>query len=189
MSRGKRPDRAIGDAVEKALAGGFVVYAVAAPVDLAFDFVAEREGTASRVRVRRLKYAGYQIENILQVCRQQIRELRESMHLRALAMELWVRGPGRAYHRYRVLPDTVEELGNPAVPVVTEPAKAEEIIETPEPEKKNPDTGGVRWVPYVQVSPLRIERIKKIMKRIWEEKQQRMAAPAEDAGSTGTAKT
>mgnify|MGYP007068363373 CR=1 FL=1 len=78
---------------------------------LPFDFVVDRDGTSRVVRVRRLKQAGFRIENILRACRQELKELRERSQMKELIPELWVRGPARAFHRYRVLPETVEEIG------------------------------------------------------------------------------
>ncbi|MGA2121773.1 MAG: hypothetical protein ABSG49_06975 [Methanoregula sp.] len=114
MSRGKRPVVAIGEAKRSAVAAGFMLIELVTAAVLPFDFVVHRDGTSSVVRVRRLKQAGFRIENILRACAQELKELRESTLLDGLIRELWVRGPARAFHRYRVLPETVEEIGIPA---------------------------------------------------------------------------
>ena len=110
MSRGKRPVVAIGEAKRAAVAAGFILIELKTVTEIPFDFVVRRDGVTSIVRVRRLKQAGFRIENILRACAQQIRELRERSLMKELIPELWVRGPARAFHRYRVLPETVEEI-------------------------------------------------------------------------------
>jgi hypothetical protein len=111
MNRGKRPVVAIGEAKRSAVAAGFMLIELVTVAVLPFDFVVDRDGVTSIVRVRRLKQAGFRIENILRACAQQIRELRERTLMKGEIPELWVRGPARVFHRYRVLPDTVEEIG------------------------------------------------------------------------------
>jgi hypothetical protein len=167
MSRGKRPVVAIGNAKRKAAECGFLVMDLVSPVQLPFDFIAERDGSASRVRVRRLKQAGFRAEQILRSCRQPIREMRESEILKELAMELWVRGPGRGFHRYRVLPDTVEELQVLSKTMVDVSAPDADVPETDIPswDRKpwNTGSGVIREIPYIQESPIKIERIRKIL--------------------------
>jgi len=118
MSRGKRPVVAIGEAERSAVAAGFTLIELVTAAVLPFDFVVDRDGISSVVRVRRLKQAGFRIENILRACRQELKELNERSLLKDLIPELWVRGPARAFHRYRVLPETVEEIG-----IVAQPSK------------------------------------------------------------------
>jgi hypothetical protein len=110
MSRGKRPVVTIGEAKRAAIAAGFMLIELISVAVLPCDFMVDRDGVTSIVRVRRLKQAGFRIENILRACAQQIRELRERTLMKGEIPELWVRGPARAFHRYRVLPDTVEEI-------------------------------------------------------------------------------
>lgn len=132
MSRGKRPLVAIGEAKRAAVAAGFILIELKTATEIPFDFVVRRDGVTSIVRVRRLKQAGFRIENILRACAQQIRELRERSLMKELIPELWVRGPARAFHRYRVLPETVEEIEiNVKPPEMVPEVKSFSIIEDP----------------------------------------------------------
>ena len=54
----------------------------------------------------------YGTGNILRSCAQEIRELRELTIPEGIARELWVRGPDRTWHRYLVLADHIEAIGN-----------------------------------------------------------------------------
>jgi len=110
MTRGKRPVVAIGEAKRSAVAAGFMLVELVTEAELPFDFVVNKDGVTSLVRVRRLKQAGFRIENIVRACAQQIKELRAFSLPVGLIRELWVRGPARAFHRYRILPETVEEI-------------------------------------------------------------------------------
>lgn len=160
MNRDKRPEAAIGEAKRKAIAGGFRIIEMVRSEELAFDFAVQRDGVTSLVRVRRLKQAGFRVANILRACGRQIRELRECTLFQGSERELWVRGPARAFHRFRVLPETLEELGDPGVPPF--PAGTGELQETgPVPWHEKPITtnaGEVRMVPYVRESPIKRER-------------------------------
>lgn len=111
MTRGKRPVVAIGEAKRSAVLAGFVLVDLVTEAELAFDFVIHRDRIASLVRVRRLKQAGFRVANIMRACAQPIAELQSCTLPDQLVRELWVRGPARAFHRYRVLPDAVEEIG------------------------------------------------------------------------------
>jgi hypothetical protein len=161
MNRDKRPEAAIGEAKRKAMAGGFQVIGMARPEELAFDFAVQRDGVTSLVRVRRLKQAGFRVANILRACARQIRELRECTLFKGSERELWVRGPARAYHRFRVLPETLEELPDPGVPPA--PAGTGDLPETPpvpwHERSISTDAGEVREVPYVRESPAKRERL------------------------------
>jgi len=112
MTRGRSPVVAIGEAKRKAAAWGFMLIAVETETQLPFDFVINDRGRISLVRVRRLKYAGYGISDILRLCRQEIAELKKIPAPDEIYRELWVRGPGRDWHRYLVLKDTIEALEN-----------------------------------------------------------------------------
>lgn len=111
MTRGKRPVVAIGEAKRSAVLAGFVLVDLVTEAELAFDFVVHQERITSLVRVRRLKQSGFRVANIMRACAQPIAELQSCTLPDQLVRELWVRGPARAFHRYRVLPDTVEEIG------------------------------------------------------------------------------
>jgi hypothetical protein len=76
-----------------------------------FDFGIHYNGSTSLVRVRRLKNHGYRVEIICRSCAGQITEFR-NLHLpEGIGRELWVRGPERAWHRYRIFGETIEEIG------------------------------------------------------------------------------
>jgi hypothetical protein len=156
MSRGKRPVVAIGEAKRSAVAAGFMLIELVTAAVLPFDFVVHRDGTSSVVRVRRLKQAGFRIENILRACAQELKELRESTLLDGLIRELWVRGPARAYHRYRVLPETVEEIAIAAKPESPDssPEKNPEIKTTGIPEDQNEQESIVREIYYTTGLPV-----------------------------------
>ena len=68
-----------------------------------FDFGIQYNGCTSLVRIRRLKNHGYRREIIGRSCADQIREFRELALPEGVAKELWVRGPERAWYRYRIL--------------------------------------------------------------------------------------
>jgi hypothetical protein len=108
LTRGTRPLAAIGEAQRRAVSWGFVVFALVTGETTTFDFTVHDRGDISLVRVRRLKQHGYRPELIQRSCAQQIRELRQLSVPPGIMKELWVRGPERAWHRYRVLPETVE---------------------------------------------------------------------------------
>jgi hypothetical protein len=160
MSRDKIPDTTIGEAKRKALAWGFRLIDIANPEDLDFDFAVERDGVTSLVRVRRLKHAGFLVAEILLTCDAQIRELRECTTFRGSDLQLWARGPARPFHRYRVLPDTIEELGEPdPLPADERAGELSEPARVPWNEKPvwSPP-GEVREIPYVQECPATRER-------------------------------
>jgi len=112
MTRGYKPVVAIGEAQRKATAWGFALIMLATEAKLPFDFVINDRGCTSLVRVRRLKYAQYSIPEILRLCAQEIKELRELKIPDGIFRELWVRGPDRTWHRYLVLADGIEPLEN-----------------------------------------------------------------------------
>jgi len=111
MTRGYRPVVAIGEAQRKAAEWGLHIMTVVTDIRLPFDFVVDDRGRTSLIRVRRLKYAGYGISRIEATCRQQLAELRQLPDLGTIASELWVRGPDRSWHRYRVRKDSLEQWG------------------------------------------------------------------------------
>jgi hypothetical protein len=110
MTRGLRPVVAIGEAKRIATAWGFMLIEISMEVTTPFDFAVSDKGITSLVRVRRLKYNSYRIESIRTSCAEQIRELRELALPEGIIRELWVRGTERAWHRYRILPETIEEV-------------------------------------------------------------------------------
>jgi hypothetical protein len=111
MSRGKRPVVATAEAKRYAVAAGFLLIELITEAELPIDFVVRRDGITSLVRVRRLKQAGFRVVSILMACAQPIQEMRNFSCPEGLVLELWVRGPARAFHRYRITPETVEEIG------------------------------------------------------------------------------
>jgi hypothetical protein len=93
-----------------ATAWGFTLIEIRMEVTTPFDFAVSDKGITSLVRVRRLKYNSYRIESILASCAEQIRELRRLALPEGIVRELWVRGTQRAWHRYRIVPETIEEV-------------------------------------------------------------------------------
>ena len=112
MTRGYRPVVAIGEAQRKATAWGFMLIGLVTEAKLPFDFVVNIHGLTSLIRVRRLKYSQYGISDILKSCAQEIKELRELRIPDGILRELWVRGPDRTWHRYLVLAQSIEAIGN-----------------------------------------------------------------------------
>jgi hypothetical protein len=107
MTRGHPPYVAIGEAERKAKARGLTVFALDPKGDLPFHFVICDRDCISFIRVRRLKYPGYEPVEIEVSCRNDIAELRAIPVTQEIFRELWVRGPGRHWYRYLVLPDTI----------------------------------------------------------------------------------
>jgi len=67
-------------------------------------------GYYSLVRVRRLRQNDYRIESIIRSCAREIGEFRDLGLPDGIGRELWVRGPQRTFHRYRIAPETLEEI-------------------------------------------------------------------------------
>ena len=112
MTRGYRPVVAIGEAQRRATAWGFVLIGLVTEAKLPFDFVINDRGRTTLVRVRRLKYSQYGIADIMKLCGQEIKELRELRIPNGIYRELWVRGPDRTWHHYLVLAESIEVIGN-----------------------------------------------------------------------------
>jgi hypothetical protein len=110
MTRGVRPVVAIGEAKRRATAWGFGLIEMVMEAKAPFDFAVHYQGSTSLVRVRRLKLNAYRVESIRTSCAQEIREFRELALPEGIVRELWVRGPERAWHRYQILPETIEEV-------------------------------------------------------------------------------
>ena len=112
MTRGHRPYMAIQETSKIIAARGAIIVAVSPECGLPFDLVTWEGGVITLIRVRRLKYAGYGVEDIAVSCAREIAELRRVPVMERIYRELHVRGPDRHWHRYLVLPDTLEELEN-----------------------------------------------------------------------------
>ena len=112
MTRGYRPVVAIGEAQRRATAWGFLLIGLVTEAKLPFDFVIHDTGHISLVRVRRLKYSQYGISDILKLCGQEIEELQGLRIPDGIYRELWVRGPDRHWHRYLMLAQSIEAIGN-----------------------------------------------------------------------------
>ena len=110
MTRGRSPLIAIGEAKRTAQAQGLTVCAPELAGDLVFHFVTCEQDRISLVRVRRLKYHGYDTAAIEHSCREDIAMMRALSVPQEIARELWVRGPDRAWHRYCVLPGSIEVI-------------------------------------------------------------------------------
>lgn len=100
---------AIAEAMQYASASGFQVIDVNAAW-LPCDFMTVRQEWITLVRVRRLRYRHFAVQEIERSCDQEIAELREVPIAGDVARELWVRGPDRQWYRYGVMPDRVEAL-------------------------------------------------------------------------------
>ena len=104
------PITAIIDAKRKARAWGCKVIDGAPDTGLPIHFIIHDRGCTSIVRVRRLKYAAYRVEDIERYCAEAIREIRTLDLPEGIYRELWVRGPDRTWYRYLVLMDSIEYL-------------------------------------------------------------------------------
>jgi len=109
--RPKKPNKAIREAKRRAVIWGFSVADVTSKDGLPYDFVATREGITSFVCVRRVNSSWFNIDMITTRCKKQIDAFRSMNMQQGLIFEIWVRGYARAFYRYRVLPDTIEETG------------------------------------------------------------------------------
>jgi hypothetical protein len=110
MTRGKPPLVAIDEAMRKAAASGTVVFAVEPAGKLAIHFITHCDREVAVNRVRRLKLPGYSVPEIESSCRDEIAEVRVVALPDGILRMLWVRGPDRRWYRYRVLPETVEQV-------------------------------------------------------------------------------
>src|SRR5208337_4581294 len=111
MTRGRRPIIAIGEAKKKAATWGFDLVSIETQKKkIPFDFAIDDRGCISLVRIRRIKSPQFSNADIERACAQELQELRTPPVPEGIYRELWVRGPGRAWHRYLVLPESVEEL-------------------------------------------------------------------------------
>jgi len=116
MTRGCPPLIAIGEAQRTAQAQGLMVCAPERAGNLPFHFIICERDRISLVRVRRLKYAGYDVAVVGHSCRDDIEMLQTLAVPQEIVRELWVRGPDRAWHRYHVLPGSIEILDGYADP-------------------------------------------------------------------------
>jgi hypothetical protein len=110
MTRGHRPFVAIRETAEILTARGAVIVTVSPECGLPFDLVTWEGGVITLIRVRRLKYAGYSVDDIAVSCAREIAELHRLPVMEQIYLELHVRGPDRHWHRYLVLPDRLEVL-------------------------------------------------------------------------------
>jgi hypothetical protein len=118
MTQGRRPTTAIGEAKKKAAVWGLDLVIIETHKKIPFDFAIDDRGCTSLVGVRRIKSPQFRTANIERACAQEAQELRTLPVPEGVYRELWVRGPGRAWHWYLVLPDSIEELrtGNEETP-------------------------------------------------------------------------
>ncbi len=112
MARGVRPVVAIEKAKRLAVSWGFRLIEIVMEGKTGFDFAVHDKGVTSLVRVRRLKHNAYRVESIRMSCAEQVRELRELDLPEGVMRELWVWGPQRPWHRYRIFPEAIEEIGD-----------------------------------------------------------------------------
>jgi|GEM_PF-715177 hypothetical protein len=116
MTRGHPPHVAIGEAGRKAKARGCLVLVLEPAGELPFHFVTCSGNRISLIRVRRLKYPGFTVEEIEHSCRNDIAALRSVTVTAEIFRELWVRGPDRHWYRYFVQPDSLEVIEDDDVP-------------------------------------------------------------------------
>jgi hypothetical protein len=109
--RNRRPVVAIREAKRRAAIWGFAVADIVSDEDLPYDFIAMKDGITSFVRIRRIRDSWFDIKKIQERCWKQIAEFRAMKQQQGLIFELWIRGFARAFHRYRILPDTIEKIG------------------------------------------------------------------------------
>ena len=114
MTRGRSPLIAIGEAQRTAQAQGLMVCAPERAGNLPFHFIICERDCISLVRVRRLKYAGYDVAAVEHSCRNDIEVLRAFSVPQEIVRELWARGPDWKWHRYHVLPGSIEILDRDA---------------------------------------------------------------------------
>jgi len=107
----KRPFAAIREAKRRALIWGFAIADVVSEDGLPCDFLAMKDGITSFIRVRRIADSWFDDKKIQERCRSEIAEFRAMKPQQGLIFELWVRGYARAFHRYRILPDTIGKIG------------------------------------------------------------------------------
>jgi hypothetical protein len=70
-----------------------------------------KDGITSFVRVRRIRDSWFDSKRIQERCRSEIAAFRTMKQQPGLIFELWIRGYARAFHRYRILPDVIEQIG------------------------------------------------------------------------------
>jgi hypothetical protein len=110
-ARRKKPLAAIREAKRRAAIWGFSVADVMSEDPLTYDFMAIKGGITRFIRVRRVNASWFNDRMIQKRCRNEIAAFRAMKPQQGLCFELWVRGYARAFLRYRVLPDTIEEIG------------------------------------------------------------------------------
>ncbi len=142
MTRGHPPWVAIGEGMRKAKAQGHLVFALEPAGELPVHFVNVDGDCISVVRVRRLKYPGYTVEDIEESCKKDIAELRSITVTAEIFRELRVRGPDRHWYRYLVLPDSVEVMEDGDVPEEDKPDNGDTpVLKVEDPAELNdPDT-------------------------------------------------
>nr|WP_321352394.1 hypothetical protein [uncultured Methanoregula sp.] len=110
-ARRKKPLAAIREAKRRAAIWGFSVADVLSGDPLPYDLMAIKDGITSFICVRRVNASWFNERMIQQRCRNEIAAFRAMRAQQGLCFELWVRGYARAFVRYCVLPDTIEEIG------------------------------------------------------------------------------
>jgi hypothetical protein len=87
---------------------GFTVIELVMEEPGPFDFAIHDSGSPSFMRVRRQRQNEYRI--VIRSCAREIGEFRDLGIPLGIGRELWVRGPQWTFHRYRIAPETVEEI-------------------------------------------------------------------------------
>jgi len=109
--RNKRPVVAIREAKRRAAIWGFTVADVVSDGELPYDFIAMKDGITSFVRIRRIRDSWFNSKKIQERCRKEIAAFRAMKPQQGLIFELWIRGFARAFQRYRILQDAIENIG------------------------------------------------------------------------------
>jgi len=106
-----------------------VVFSLEPAGELPFHFVTVDGPCISLVRVRRLKYPGYTVEEIGESCKKDIAALRSISVTEEIFRELRARGPDRHWYRYLVLPGSVEVLEDREETDKASPVKPNDAVE------------------------------------------------------------
>ncbi len=108
MKSRRKPGIAILDAMRKAESWGCRIVEFRNDRKLPVHFVIYDHCRYSIVRVRRIKYGGYQCGDIERSCATDLQVIRRMVLAPDIHRELWVRGPDRPWHRYAVFPGCIE---------------------------------------------------------------------------------
>jgi len=109
VTHGRIPATAIGEAWVHAEKIGYDIIDIHGDGS-ASDFETRKSGILACNKVRRVKHPRYRPQEIEDSCQNEVAELRRLRISRDIDRILWVRGPERSWHRYRILADRLEEI-------------------------------------------------------------------------------